>query len=54
MVPLDFAVSGTPSPFLLLSGSLTRSVECLVSVFDKPSCLPEIVVISPGGFAVAG
>lgn len=54
MVPLDFAVSGPPSPFLLFSESLARSVECLVSVLEIPSCLPEIVVMSPGAFAVAG
>ena len=53
-VPFDFAVSGAPSPFLLLSGSFAMSVECFVSVFDSPSCLPDCVDMSPGVFAVAG
>ena len=53
-VPLLFDVSGVPSPFLLLSGSFAISVECLVSVFEKPSCLPDIVVVeSPGVLAAA-
>ena len=55
IVPFIFAVSGAPSPFLLLSGSLVISVECFVSEFDSPSCLPDCeVVIPPGDFAAAG
>lgn len=46
-VPFNLAVSGTPSPFLLLSGSFEMSTECLVSVFESPSCLPDCVVRSP-------
>ena len=53
-VPLLFDVSGVPSPFLLLSGSLAMSVECFVSVLEIPSCFPEIVVVgSPGVLADA-
>ena len=53
-VPLLFDVSGVPSPFLLLSGSLAMSVECFVSVLEMPSCFPEMVVIgSPGVLADA-
>lgn len=37
IVPIDFAVSGVPSPFLLFSGSLAMSIECLVSVLLKPT-----------------
>jgi len=49
-VPFDFAVSGIPSPLVLFSGLFVISVECLVSVFDRPSCLPDCVVLSPAGF----
>lgn len=38
--PFDFAVSGTPSPLVLLLRSLVISVECFVSVLESPSCLP--------------
>ena len=40
-VPLLFDVSGVPSPFLLFSGSFVIFVECLVSVLERPSCLPD-------------
>ena len=53
-VPFALAVSGVPSPFLLFSGSLVRSVECLVSVFDSPSCLPDCVFLEPAGLEEAG
>lgn len=52
-VPFALAESGVPSPFVLFSGSLVRSVECLVSVFDKPSCLPDWVFWEPAGLEVA-
>lgn len=44
-VPMDFAVSGVPSPFLLLSLISWIGMECLVGVLDKPACLFEM---SPG------
>jgi hypothetical protein len=54
-VPLSLAVSGDPSPFLLLSGLLVRSVECLVSVLLNPSCLPVCVfLLSLAGLEAAG
>jgi hypothetical protein len=53
-VPFALAESGVPSPFLLVTGSFIRSVECLVSVFDKPSCLPDCVFLEPAGLEVAG
>ena len=54
-MPFDLEVSGVPSPFLLFSGSLPMSVECLVSVFDKPSCFPDCdPVIDPAGFEAEG
>ena len=49
-VPLLLAVSGLPSPFLLFSGLLDMSVECFVSVFEIPSCFPDIIFLLPGGF----
>lgn len=39
-VPLSLAVSGPPSAFFDLVGSLVMSVECLVSVLVNPSCFP--------------
>lgn len=44
-VPIDFAVSGEPSPFLLLSAISWIGMECLVGVLDMPACLLEM---SPG------
>lgn len=44
IVPIDFAVSGVPSPFLLFSGSLAISIECLVSVLLRPTVF---LVIEP-------
>lgn len=54
-VPMDLAVSGVPSPFLLFSGSLPMSVECLVAVVERPNCLLEMAPWSPfcGSLAVA-
>jgi hypothetical protein len=52
-VPFAFPVSGVPSPFLLVVGSLVISVECFVSVFERPSCLPLCVFLPPAGFEVA-
>ena len=53
-VPLLFDVSGVPSPFLLLLGSLAISVECFVSVLEMPSCFPDIELVgSPGVLADA-
>jgi len=46
-VPFNLAVSGAPSPFVLFSGLPAMSVECLVSVFERPSCLPLWVDASP-------
>lgn len=53
-MPFDFAVSGMPSPFLLVSGSFVMSVECLVSAFDNPSCFPDWVFMLPAGLDAAG
>lgn len=48
-LPCNFAVSGAPSPLVDFSGSLAGSVECFVSVFDSPACLPDCeLTISPG------
>lgn len=44
-MPIDFAVSGEPSPFLLLSAISWIGMECLVGVLDMPACLLEM---SPG------
>lgn len=52
-VPFDLEVSGVPSPFVLLSGLLVMSVECLVSVFVKPSCFPDCEFLSPGSLDAA-
>jgi hypothetical protein len=52
-VPFALPVSGVPSPFVLFSGSLAISVECFVSVFERPSCLPLCVFLPPAGFEVA-
>lgn len=52
-VPLTLAVSGAPSPFLLVLGSLVLSSECLVSVLDKPSCFPDCVFFPPADFEAA-
>jgi hypothetical protein len=41
-VPLTFAVSGAPSPLLLLPESLSGSVECLVSVLLRPDCFSDM------------
>lgn len=53
-VPFDFDVSGVPSPFLLFSGSLVMSVECLVSVLEIPSCFPDWTAWLPAGLDAAG
>lgn len=52
-VPLDFDVSGVPSPFTDLFGLLVRSIEYFVSLFDIPSCFPDIEARPPGGFDAA-
>lgn len=52
-VPLDLDVSGVPSPLVLFSGLLVMSVECLVSLFVRPSCLPDCVVLSVGASLAA-
>lgn len=52
-VPLTLAVSGEPSPFLLLLGSFVMSVECFVSVFESPSCLPDWVFLPWGSLEAA-
>ena len=53
-VPLTLAVSGPPSGFLLCSGSCSMSDECLASVFDKPSCLPDCEFEPLAGLEVDG
>jgi hypothetical protein len=52
--PLVFDVSGVPSPFELLSGLFFKSVECLVSALDKPSCFPDCSFFPRGFFEAAG
>jgi len=52
-VPFALPVSGVPSPLVLFAGSLVISVECFVSVFERPSCLPLCVFLPPAGFEVA-
>ena len=52
-MPLDLDVSGVPSPFLLLFGSLAMSVECLVSVLERPSCLEDCDPAPPVGLEAA-
>ena len=52
--PFVLDVSGVPSPFLLFSGLLVRSMECLVSVLLKPSCLPDIWFWLKAGLEAAG
>lgn len=47
-MPFILAVSGAPSPLVLFSGLSAILVECLVSVFESPSCFPDVVVLSPG------
>ena len=42
MVPIDLAVSGPPSGFLLFSSDSWMGIECLVGVLDMPCCLEEI------------
>jgi len=42
MVPIDLAVSGPPSGFLLFSSDSWMGMECLVGVLDMPCCLEEI------------
>jgi hypothetical protein len=42
MVPIDLAVSGPPSGFLLLSSCSWMGMECLVGLLDMPDCLEEI------------
>lgn len=42
MVPIDLAVSGPPSGFLLFSLDSWMGIECLVGVLDTPACLEEI------------
>ena len=32
---------------MLFSGLSAILVECLVSVFESPSCFPDVVVLSP-------
>lgn len=44
-VPIDLAVSGAPSPFLLFPLISWTGMECLVGVLDRPACLLEM---SPG------
>jgi hypothetical protein len=51
--PFALPVSGVPSPFELLLGSLAISVECFVSVLDRPSCFPLWVFLPPAGLEVA-
>lgn len=43
-MPIDLAVSGPPSGFLLFSSDSWMGIECLVGVLDMPCCL---AVISP-------
>jgi len=52
-VPFILAVSGAPSAFELFSEFPAISVECLVSVFDRLSCLPLCVFASPDCFEAA-
>jgi hypothetical protein len=52
-VPFDLDDSGVPSPFCDFSGVLVKSMEYLVSVFDSPSCFPEVIPRPPGGFVAA-
>jgi len=52
-VPFSFAVSGPPSPFLLLFGSFVMSVECFVSVLERPSCLPLCEFLPPADLEAA-
>ena len=51
-VPFALPVSGVPSPFVLMVGSLVTSVECFVSVFERPSCFPLCVFLLPAGLEV--
>lgn len=42
MVPMDLALSGPPSGFLLFSFDSWMGMECLVGVLETPCCLEEI------------
>ena len=52
-VPFSLAVSGPPVGFVLLSGLFAIFVECLVSLFERPSCLPDCTFLLPACFDVA-